>query len=162
MSDTLTFDAVMDLEYRADGHRHLMVPVFFKEGSHANDKVDFILDTGAYLTVLTLKTAVLFGFDKVTPLKKNIPLTGFAGFSIAGDLIEITMLIGNRKLSAAKVAIPYVNTTDNILSLNILEHFNYAIDNTNDKIYFADNPIYKAHQELKCGNLFYPFIPFLE
>ncbi|MCL2198555.1 MAG: hypothetical protein FWB80_06505 [Defluviitaleaceae bacterium] len=153
MSKVLTFGSTLDLEYRTDGHRHLMIPVFFGESSYANDKVDFILDTGAYLTVLTLKTAILFGFDKLPPIKKNIPLTGFAGFSINGDLVEINMLLGNRKLNAAKVVIPYVHTTDNILSLNILEHFNYAVDSTDDKIYFSDNPIYKARKELKCGSI---------
>ncbi|MCL2225935.1 MAG: aspartyl protease family protein [Defluviitaleaceae bacterium] len=154
MSEVLTFDSSMTLEYMEDGHRHLMVPVFFSGNSYANDKVDFILDTGAFLTVITTETAKIFGFDKLPPLKKNIPLMGFAGFGINGDLVEISMLLGNRRLDGVKVAIPYANTTDNILSLNILEHFNYAVDSTNDKIYFSENPTYKAHQELKCGNIF--------
>ncbi|MCL1819042.1 MAG: retropepsin-like domain-containing protein [Oscillospiraceae bacterium] len=148
------YTSEMDLEYRAeDGHRHIMIPVFYKDNSYSNDTVDFIIDTGAYITVLTKETALMFGFDKLEPIKRNIPLTGFAGFRIEGDLVEISMLLGGRRLVNAKVAIPHEHTTDNILSLNILEHFNYLVDNLNDKIFFADNPEYKARIELKCGSV---------
>jgi len=143
---------VMDLPYEDDGHRHLRVPVFYETGNNSNLPVDFILDTGAYLTVLTKITAELFGFDKLRPLARNIPLTGFAGFKVSGDLLEIPTLLGDKRIEA-KVVVPYVDTEDNILGLNVLEHFNYLIDNTNDKIYFADNTAYKANKNLMCSRV---------
>jgi predicted aspartyl protease len=156
MGNTVSFsyNAVIDLKYDADGHRHLELPLFFGKGSYSNERVDFIFDTGAYLTVLTQKTARLFGFDKITPIRPNIPLTGFAGSHCTGDLVAIPgILIGGRILEDVKVAIPHVDTEDDILGLNVLEHFNYLIDTANDKIYFSDNVEYKAFVNLKCGRI---------
>jgi len=146
------YSSEMDLVYEKDGHRHLRIPVFYESGSNSNNRVDFIIDTGAYLTVLTRIMAKEFDFDKLTPLSKNVPLTGFAGYRVEGDLIEIPMLLGGKRI-AAKVVVPYVDTADNILGLNVLEHFNYLIDSTNDKIYFTDNPVYKANQNLMSSNI---------
>ena len=130
------------------------VPLFYEKGSYSNETIDFIFDTGAYLTVLSQKTARLFGYDKITPISANIPLNGFADSHCEGDLIEIPgMLIGGKVLEDVKVAIPYVATEDDILGLNVLEHFNYYIDSANDKIYFSDNPVYKAPKELRCGRI---------
>ena len=146
------YNSVMDLIHRADGHRHMSVPVFYETKNNTNNNADFILDTGAYLTVLTKMTASRFGFDKLTPLSRKVPLTGFAGYKVEGDLIEIPMLLGSRRIEA-KVVVPYVDTEDNILGLNILEHFSYLIDSTNDKIYFADNADYKANKTLMCDKV---------
>ena len=148
----IQYTSVVDLHYRPDGHRHLKIPVFYNTDENNNNSIDFILDTGAYLTVLTKRTAELFGFDKLLPLAVNVPLTGFAGYKVEGDLIEIPILLGGKRL-IAKVVVPYVHITNNILGLNVLEHFNYSIDNTNDKIYFSDNPVYKANNVLMCSNI---------
>ena len=144
--------SMMGLSYEEDGHRHLFIPIFYEAGSNSNNTADFILDTGAYLTVLTKRTSTSFGFDKLKPLSKNVSLTGFEGSKVEGDLIEIPMLFGGRRI-IAKVVVPYVDTEDNILGLNILEHFNYLIDSTNDMIYFADNAVYKAQRELMCSKV---------
>jgi clan AA aspartic protease (TIGR02281 family) len=145
---------VLTLRYDADGHRHIEIPVFYEKGSYSNHAVDFIFDTGAYLTVLTRKTARRFGFDKIVPIRTNIPLTGFADSRCTGDMVAIPrMLIGGRMLGDVKVAVPHIDTEDDILGLNVLEHFNYLIDNTNDKIYFSDNAVYKAPNNLKCGRI---------
>jgi len=156
MPDVVEFkyNSAIDFKYEADGHRYVKVPIFFEEGSYSNDTVDFVFDTGAYLTVLTQKTARLFGFDKLTPISANIPLTGFADSHCEGDLIEIPgMMIGGRLLEGVRVAVPYVSTEDDILGLNVLEHFCFLIDNANDKIYFTDNAVYKAPKELGCGRI---------
>jgi len=154
MANTVDFSytSVMTLSHKADGHRHLAIPIFYETGNNSNFAVDFILDTGAYLTVLTKMTAELFGFDKLEPLVKKVPLTGFAGFKVEGDLIEIPMLFGGKRIDA-KVAVPYVDTMNDILGLNVLEHFNYLIDNSNDKIYFSDNAVYKANHNLMCSRV---------
>ena len=146
------YNSAMHLTYIADGHRHIKVPLFYEKGSYSNIAIDFVFDTGAYLTVITQKTARRMGFDKIRPIQTNIPLTGFADSQCEGDLVEIPgMLIGGRMLEDVRVAVPHIANTDDILGLNVLEHFNYLIDSTNDKIYFSDNPVYKAPAELGCG-----------
>ena len=84
---SITFDyrSVQDIFYNDEGHYILKVPAFFTSGAYRNDKIDFVFDTGAYITVVARQTAIRFGWDKLTPLVKNIPLTGFAG-SCEGDL----------------------------------------------------------------------------
>lgn len=150
-----SYNAALDFIYDADGHRHVKVPTFFDKKSYSNYAVDFVFDTGAYLTVLTKKTANYFGFDKIKPNATNIPLNGFAGSRCEGDLVEIPkMMLGGKMLEDVKVAIPYVDTEDDILGLNVLEHFNYLIDSQNDKIYFSDNSNYKAPDELKSGKVY--------
>ena len=149
-----SYNSAIDYRYEVDGHRHVDVPLFFDKKSYSNLQVDFVFDTGAYLTVLTQLTAELFGFDKITPIQKNIPLTGFADSKCSGDLIEIPgMLIGGKRLVDVKVAIPYLDTEDDILGLNVLEYFNYLIDSSNDKIFFTDSNTYKPPDELGCGNV---------
>ncbi|MDR2569778.1 MAG: retroviral-like aspartic protease family protein [Oscillospiraceae bacterium] len=149
------YNTVIDYLYDVDGHRHVRVPMFFEKDSYSNDTTDFVFDTGAYLTVLTKNTAERFGFNLLIPVQKNIPLTGFADSKCNGDLIEIPgILLGGKRLEDVRVAIPYIDTEDDILGLNVLEHFNYLIDSKNDKIYFSDNPIYKPPKELGCGKIY--------
>ena len=64
------------------------------------------------------------------------------------------MMLGGKMLEDVKVAIPYIDTEDDILGLNVLEHFNYLIDSKNDKIHFSDNPDYKPPMELKSGKVY--------
>ena len=145
---------VIDYIFDTDGHRHIKVPVFFEKDNYSNHAIDFVFDTGAYLTVLTQFTAETFGFDKLIPVQKNIPLTGFADSKCYGDLIEIPgMLIGGKRLEDVRVAIPYIDTEDNILGLNVLEYFDYFIDSSSDKIYFSDSLTYKPPKELGCGKV---------
>jgi len=59
------YSSVIDYVYDVDGHRHVKVPIFFDKKGYSNYAVDFFFDTGAYLTVLTQKTAKYFGFDKI-------------------------------------------------------------------------------------------------
>ncbi|MDR2598804.1 MAG: retroviral-like aspartic protease family protein [Oscillospiraceae bacterium] len=154
-SISISYNSALDYLYKPDGHRHIRVPIFFDKNSYSNDTVDFIFDTGAYLTVLTQKTASIFGFDKITPIQRKIPLTGFADSHCEGDFIEIPgMLLGGKRLEDVKVAIPYVTISDNILGLNVLEYFNYFIDSNNDKIYFSETSSYKPSKELSCSKVY--------
>jgi len=140
----------LDFRYKNDAHYYIAVPSFCSTTHYSNDKIDFVFDTGAYLTVITKVTALVFGYNRITPIQKNIPLNGFAG-SATGDLKEIPgLVIGGRLLKGVKVAIPHIDTKDNILGLNVIEHFNYLIDSSKGKIYFAENLDYKIPQELKC------------
>jgi hypothetical protein len=80
-------------------------------------------------------------------------LSGFAGYC-EGDIVEIPgLVIGGRRLENVKVAMPHIHTKDNILGLNVLEHFQLLMDTTESKAYFADNENYKARLELKCSKI---------
>ncbi|MDR0221749.1 MAG: retroviral-like aspartic protease family protein [Lachnospiraceae bacterium] len=148
------YRAVDDIFYDEDGHYHIQIPAFFTASTNRNDIVDFIFDTGAYLTVVTLQTATRFGWDKLSPLVTKIELSGFAG-CCEGDIIAIPgLVIGGRRLEGVKVAIPHIHTNDNILGINVLEHFKFLLDTTENKVYFADNENYKAHLEFKSSKIY--------
>jgi predicted aspartyl protease len=152
MNNTIQFryDAIEDIAYEeSEGHYYLHIPAFFTLNSYANRRINFILDTGAYLTVISRHTAIRFGFDKLSPIHSDINLSGFAG-TCKGDLIETPgLIIGGKILEGVRVAIPKATEGMNILGLNVLEYFNYLIDSTNSKIYFARNENYKIPKELE-------------
>ena len=76
---SLIFNAVEKLSLEVDAHYHLYVPTFFNFGEFANDQINFIFDTGAFLTVMARETAILFGFLKRFTTQSNVLLSGFAG-----------------------------------------------------------------------------------
>ena len=134
-------------------HYYISVPIYYESDSFEKDNVNFLFDTGAFITVLNRDTARRFGFGEHNIVRRDIPLTGFAGAGGTGDLLEIPgMRVGERRLKSVKVAVPHKNadTKYNIIGLNVLEHFKYLIDTENEEIYLADNPNYKMPNELKC------------
>ena len=156
MSNTVLFqyDSCEDLRYKKSAAQYyLSVPAFFSEENHANDEIDFLLDTGAYLSVLSRHTAINFGFDKFTPIRTDIDLNGFSG-KCKGDLIELPgLVIGGKMLKGAKVAIPQAIEGINILGLNVLEYFKYLVDSMDCKIYFSRNYDYKMPEKLSCTSI---------
>ena len=52
---TLRYDSVENLTYEDDGNYHIRIPTFFEFASFSNERVDFVFDTGAYITVLSLR-----------------------------------------------------------------------------------------------------------
>ena len=150
---TIKYRSEENLFFLRRSHYHLDVPVIFDLDYRLNRKVRFLLDTGAYVTVINKRTSLRFGFDKFPTVIKDFPLTGLSG-SIDASLIEIPgMIIGDRTLKGIKVAIPHEDTKYCILGLNVLEHFNYLLDSEHSKIYFSDNPVYKIPDELKSAEV---------
>jgi predicted aspartyl protease len=147
------YDAVSPLYYKKDGHYHIYVPTFLEFNNYANDDIDFIFDTGAFITVVTIQTSLVFGFNKL-PSIKEVTLTGYTG-SCHADIKSIPgLIIGGRIFENVKVAIPHENSEHNILGLNVLEYFNYLFSSKNSMIYFSKNPDYKAPAELMPGNIY--------
>ena len=109
MSKSIKFqyDAMDDIFYKEiEGHYYLHIPTFYSLENNANRVVEFMLDTGAFLTVVTPYTAELLGYNKLTPLKADITLTGYAG-ECKADLYETPgFVIGGRILEGAKIAVP--------------------------------------------------------
>lgn len=147
---TITYDAIDNLTLEEDGNYHIHIPTFYEYNSFSNDRVDFIFDTGAYITVLSRKEATLFDFINSYTVKTNVPLSGFAGGCLA-DIKEIPgFIIGGRRLEGVKVAVPHIDTDVNILGLNVIDLFKFFIDTEQDKIYFAQNPSPSIPQLLQC------------
>ncbi|MCL2198271.1 MAG: retroviral-like aspartic protease family protein [Defluviitaleaceae bacterium] len=149
------YDAVESLTLEADGHYHLNVPTFYNFDNYANTPVDFVFDTGAFLTVITRDAAARLGFHNRFTVQENITLSGFSGECLA-DLKEIPgFTIGGRKLTGVKVAVPHIETNTSILGLNVIEYFKYFIDTEHDKIYFAENPMPEIPAQLQSSSILY-------
>jgi hypothetical protein len=137
-------------------HDHLMVWAhpFANESPKAPSKspVEFILDSGAMITMIDLGTAEELKYTSL-PVKRSTTLGGVVpGCSIAVDykVIEGIKIAG---LRLSKVTVAMFERS--ILGQNILEYFNYFMDTGNDKIYFAKNPNPKPiSEDAKCGVVF--------
>ena len=109
MSGSLQFiyDSKSALTCEDDNHYHLKVFTYYEIESTHGRRIDFIFDTGAFITVLTRQTAIDMGFgDDAYTIETNFKLNGISGFCLA-DIKEIPgFLIGISRLSGVKVAVP--------------------------------------------------------
>ena len=148
-----TYDSVEALTLNEDCNYILNVPMFYEFDNYSNDRVDFVFDTGAYITVITKRDAAFLGFTNSYIIQSGVPLSGFIGGCMV-DIMNIPgMIIGGRHLEGVKVAVPQVDTDTNILGLNVLETFKYLIDTENDLIFFAQNPLPNIPELLRCGKI---------
>ena len=142
-----------DLLFENNSHYYLEIPVLQNLNDYSNKRILFLLDTGAYITVISGDTASLFGFEKLPSIVDSFSLYGFTGSCLA-TIKEIPgLVIGNRMLKGVKVAIPHVETKYNILGMNVLEHFKFLVDTESNCIYFSDNPHYKMPLVLRSSEL---------
>jgi len=111
------YTSAEQLIYEKDGHYHIFVPAFYSSSSYANKTIDFIFDTGAYITVISKINAAIFGFDLIPPLVSNITLRGFTGECIGDIKIIPGLIFGGYMLKNVKVAIPCTDIKNNILGL---------------------------------------------
>ena len=138
------------LFYGEDAHYYIDLLVTYNPELNHSKKIRFMIDTGAYLTVINNFTANELEHTLWKSIISSIPLAGFTGRTTA-TLKEIPkIIIGGRTLIGAKVAIPHDDTKQNILGMNILEHFAFFMDTNNMSMYFADNLNYKLPEELRC------------
>ena len=150
---TYRYRSEENLVFLRRSHYHIELPVLLDFEYRLNRHVMFLFDTGAYVTVINKETSLFLGFDRITPLVDDFPLTGISG-SLDASLIEIPgMIIGDRTLKGIKVAVPHEDSKCCILGLNVLEHFNYLLDSEHSKIYFNDNKKYKIPDELKSAEV---------
>ncbi len=139
---------------KSKGHIYLDVKVVYT-GSDDDSRINFILDTGAYITVISRQTAIFNGYNTV--LKKNVPLTGFIKGNEFADLIEIPgLIIGNKLITKVRVLVPHnEEIVQEVLGQNVLEYFNYFMDTKNSRLYFGLNDNPQLHsKELWCGEIF--------
>ena len=134
-------------------HYYIEVSVILDSETRYNEPISFILDTGAFVTVINKRTAKRCKLDLLPVNVKDYQLGGFAG-STKVDLVEVPQfIVGDRTITDVVVAIPQIETTQNILGLNVLEYFKYYIDTDEDYIYFQDSDTYKIEDIYKCGEV---------
>lgn len=141
--------------HRAKGHLYIFVQAFY-EGSHSKGRrLNLILDTGAYVTVLSRRTAIRCGYDKL-PLKE-VTINGFGGNGEPADAVRIPGLkILNKLVTDVPVLIPHrKDLTQEVLGLNVLEYFNYYVDTENSRLYLKLNPNPQSYDPIiACGQIF--------
>ena len=156
-------DSYYNLE-RKNGLYHVSLSILFEGGPTDGREVDFILDTGAYLSVISRGTAVRCRLDKLP--KKTTSLFGFGG-GISADFVLIP---GFRILGKTRTDVPVLIPHDmyrinpktgekkllpDVLGLNLLEYYNYYIDTERDRIYLNENPYPRFYStELASGQSF--------
>ena len=139
---------------RHGGHYYVTLRAIYNSSDNAyTEKIDFILDTGAFITVISRDIAELFGYDKLPKIPSKIK--GYTGEAPA-DFVRIPGLkILNMELVDVPVLIPNnKELKQNILGLNVLEYFEYSIQTKSDKMYISMNPNPKHyHKILECSQV---------
>jgi clan AA aspartic protease (TIGR02281 family) len=139
---------------RRDGHYYVTIRTIYAGSDINGTDIDFILDTGAFMTVISRDIAREFGYDKLHKLSAKIK--GYSG-EVSADFVRIPGLkVLEPLLTDVPVLIPHSNEyKQNVLGLNVLEYFNYLIDTENDKLYLSKNPKPRPFREvLACGGVF--------
>jgi len=139
---------------RERGHLFAQILTVYAGGSVEGEKINFILDTGAFMTVISRDTAEQFGYDTLPKILSRIK--GYSGEAVA-DFTRIPSLrILDTLLTDVPVLIPHsMELRQNIVGLNVLEYFNYYVDNENDRLYLSLNPDPRPYDKLfACGGVF--------
>ncbi|MDR2599296.1 MAG: retroviral-like aspartic protease family protein [Oscillospiraceae bacterium] len=139
---------------RQGGHHYITIRAVYTGSDVGGTDVDFILDTGAFMTVISRDIAKEFGYDKLP--KVSAKIKGYSG-EVSADFVRIPGLkVLEPLLTDVPVLIPHSNEHKlNVLGLNVLEYFNYYFDTENDKLYLCNNPNPRPYREiLACGGVF--------
>ena len=138
---------------RQGGHHYVTISAVFYKTVTDYEKINFILDTGAFITVISRDTAKLLGYDKLPKIVSKIK--GYTGEAPA-DFVRIPGLkILDTQLTDVPVLIPHSSELkQNILGLNVLEYFNYYIDTGNSEMHLSQNlkPLH-YHSILACSQV---------
>ena len=133
------FDERIRMEYeRTKGQIFLRIQIVC-EGSTNSDKIKFIYDTGAYLTVINREMYEWFNLNKLP--RKEATMGGYVS-SAPGYVFQIPgLVVGKRLLSGVWAFTPKsIDIKQNLLGDNVIEYFRSFQDNLNNCFYFLDNP----------------------
>ena len=142
---------------RDSGLLYVRLKAIYQGSPVDGEGIEFIFDTGAYLTVISRNTAIRCGFDKLP--KKTTDLFGF-GDAITVDFVRIPgLIILGKTLTDIPVLIPHdmyrtnprtgeIKQMPEVLGLNVLEYYNYYIDTERDRLYLNENPNPRFYSEL--------------
>ena len=139
---TYTFSPWNYTEFsRVGGHMLIYVHVFSSEREPS--KIQFVFDSGAYITVLTRLSARKIGLPLTGAYTAN--LTGF-NKERGSDKAEIVVVprieIGKHIVEDTQILVPLEDIEiAEVIGEDLLECFYYVVDHGIDRIYFAKNPI---------------------
>ena len=136
---TITLDERTRHVYnRIKGQLFFDVPIVC-EGSVPLDKIKFMYDTGAFITVVNRQWYEFYQLNRL-PRFETI-LNGYVG-SAPGYIFQIPgLIIGRRLLTGVWAFTPKsMNIEHNLLGDNVIEYFKPFQDNQHDCFYFFDNP----------------------
>ena len=149
---------------REKGHFHITLQAIHEKSLAEGTDISLIVDTGAHLTVLSRRTAILCGFDKLP--KKTTFIHGYSGKEPA-DLVYIQGLkVLGKVMTNVPVFIPHAMYSidpdtkeqrqfQEILGLNVLEYFNYYVCTEEDKLYIKWIPTPRPYdKKLACGEIY--------
>ncbi|MCL2663926.1 MAG: retroviral-like aspartic protease family protein [Oscillospiraceae bacterium] len=149
---------------RENGLLYVSLQLLYHGSPKEGEKIRFVLDTGAFLTVISRGTAIRYGFDKLP--KEETVLFSFGGV-IKVDFVRLPGLIVLGKIiTDVPVLIPHTMYREDtetgerkqmpeVLGLNILEYYNYYIDTENELLYLKNNPNPKFYSKsLSSGQIF--------
>ncbi|MCL2500741.1 MAG: retroviral-like aspartic protease family protein [Defluviitaleaceae bacterium] len=130
---------------------------FVSYNQPTNVATKVMLDSGAYLTVISASTATKFGFDSLP--YETVDLHGFTGSTPAKVITVPGIKLAGWLITQVKVLVPFdKEITQEVLGQNVLEYFNYDVKHDEDKIYFSKNPNPKPQGKyiylLGCGDVF--------
>jgi len=135
---TITVDDKTKGEYsRSKGHVYIDIPIV-RKGSTDSDSINFMYDTGAYVTVVNREMYEWHGLDELP--RMNATMGGYVG-STPGYIFQIPgMRIGKRLLVGVWAFTPKSKEIkQNLLGDNVIEYFRPFQDNQEDCFYFIDN-----------------------
>jgi len=134
---------------RIKGQIYIEIPIVC-EGSTDSDKIPFMYDTGAFLTVINREIYEWYSLDRLP--RKPTSMGGYVG-SATGYLFQIPgLVIGQRLLTGVWAFTPKsMDVKQNLLGDNVIEYFMPIQDNFNDCIYFPDNPKPEPYMHPETG-----------
>jgi hypothetical protein len=149
---------------RQDGLFYVTLQAIHEGSANEGTDIKFILDTGAYMTVISRGTAIQCGFDRLP--KKYVTLFGFSG-GITADFVRIP---GLRVLDKLYTDVPVMIPHDlyrvhpktgekkqmaEVLGLNILGYYDFYVDSTNGRLHLKETLVPSFYNDnLKSGQIF--------
>jgi len=150
--------------HREKGLLYVTLRLIYQGSPKNGEKIKFVLDTGAFLSVISRGTAIRCGFDKLP--KEETVLYRFGGV-IKVDYVRLPgFIILGKVITDVPVLIPHTMYREDpetcekkqmpeVLGLNILEYYNYYIDTENELLYLKANPNPKFYSKsLISGQVF--------
>ena len=123
---------------RFGGQKLVRIPIVC-EGSKDSDKILFIFDTGAYITIINRELYEWYKLDKLP--RTDATISSYSG-KINGYAFQIPGLIIGQKLLTGVWAFSPISrkARQNLIGNNVIDYFLPFLDNLNDCIYFPANP----------------------